>query len=113
MNDAGAEGVDAIAGRLEKIRSRIEAAALRVGRDPREVALLGVSKRTGESPIDAHCGHAGLDSEFCGKAAERVRPAALASAASYTGTGAEIDDQAAGDDQDQRCHRPPSPQRRS
>jgi pyridoxal phosphate enzyme (YggS family) len=53
VNDAGAEGVDAIAGRLEKIRSRIEAAALRVGRDPREVALLGVSKRKSAAQVTA------------------------------------------------------------
>ncbi|MYN13370.1 YggS family pyridoxal phosphate-dependent enzyme [Pusillimonas sp. TS35] len=44
---------DSIAARLAKVRQRIDAAALRAGRSPGEVALLPVSKTFGEAAIRA------------------------------------------------------------
>ena len=53
--------MDGIAGRLQEIRRRIEAAARRAGRDPAEVTLVGVSKTVPAERIEEAIGAGLLD----------------------------------------------------
>ena len=53
MSNTPAPVPDTLAGRLAAVRTRIDAAAVRAGRDPGEVRLLPVSKTFGEAEIRA------------------------------------------------------------